>query len=129
MLGRPFHHIGIACADIDAATRFVQQAFHIVSDSGTIFDPEQRANVRLFNEGQPGAVELVSGPVVASFVRRRISYYHVCYTTEDLEATLAESKRVGAMVLSPPKPAVLFGGRRVAFVHTPFGLVEFLEDR
>jgi hypothetical protein len=32
------------------------------------------------------------------------------------------------VVVSPPKPAVLFGGRLVAFVLTPLGLLEFLND-
>jgi hypothetical protein len=31
------------------------------------------------------------------------------------------------MLVSSPKPAVLFGGRRVAFVFTELGLVEFVE--
>jgi methylmalonyl-CoA/ethylmalonyl-CoA epimerase len=128
MLGRPFHHIGIACADIDAAAAHVQRAYEVVSDTGTVFDAEQDAYVRLFNEGTPGAIELVAGPVVASLLARKTSYYHVCYTTPDIDATLAEAAAAGAMRISGPKPAVLFAGRRVAFVYTPLGLVEFLED-
>jgi methylmalonyl-CoA/ethylmalonyl-CoA epimerase len=128
MLGRPFHHIGIACADIDAAARYVQRAFEVTSDTGTVFDPEQNASVRLFNAGQPDAIELVTGPMVASLIAQKTSYYHICYTTPDIAATLREAKRAGAILVSPPRPAVLFGGRRVAFVFTPLGLVEFLED-
>lgn len=128
MLGRPLHHIGIACDDIEAAAGFILRAFNVSSDTGTLFDPEQNASVRLFNAGRPDAIELVTGPMVASLLAHRTSYYHVCYTTPDIAATLIEAKRAGALLVSPPKPAVLFGGRRVAFVYTPLGLVEFLED-
>ena len=128
MLGRPFHHIGIACADIDAAAEHVHRAYEVVSDTGTVYDPEQRAHVRLFNEGRPGAIELVAGPVVAALLARKTSYYHICYTTSDIEATLSQAAALGAIRISEPKPAVLFQGRRVAFVYTPLGLVEFLEE-
>jgi methylmalonyl-CoA/ethylmalonyl-CoA epimerase len=129
MLGLPFHHVGIACADVDAAAEYVTRAYDVVSDTGTVHDPLQNAYVRLFNAGTPGAIELVGGPVVAGLLARKTSYYHVCYTSPDLEATLSAAAAAGAMCVSPPQPAVLFGGRRVTFVYTPLGLVEFVEER
>jgi len=129
MFGLPFHHVGVACRDIDAAAAYVCEGYVVASDSGTVFDPLQDAEVRIFNAGQAGAIELVAGPVVAKLLKREMSYYHICYATPDLEATLAAARALGAIVTSEPKPAVLFGGRRVAFVYTPLGLVEFLEDR
>jgi catechol 2,3-dioxygenase-like lactoylglutathione lyase family enzyme len=127
VLGLPFHHIGIACADIEATASFVRKAFHVASDSGTIHDPIQNADLRIFNEGRPGAIELVSGPMVEKVVRK-MSYYHVCYTTPDIERTIADAKAVGAMQAGPVVPAVLFGGRRIVFMYTDIGLVEFLEE-
>jgi methylmalonyl-CoA/ethylmalonyl-CoA epimerase len=127
MLGLPFHHIGIACADMEATAAFVRRAFEVASDSGTVHDPIQNADLRLFNEGQPGAIELVSGPIVEKFVRK-MSYYHVCYTTPDIERTIADAKAIGAMSAGPVVPAVLFGGRRIVFMYTDIGLVEFLEE-
>jgi methylmalonyl-CoA/ethylmalonyl-CoA epimerase len=126
MLGLPFHHIGIACADMEATAAFVRRAFTIESDTGTVHDPVQNADLRLFNEGQPGAIELVSGPMVEKFVRK-MSYYHVCYTTPDIERSIAEGKAVGAMPASEIVPAILFGGRRIVFMYTDIGLIEFLE--
>lgn len=127
MLGLAFHHIGIACADIESTARYVREAYAVTSDSGTVHDPLQNADVRIFNEGSPGAIELVSGPAVEKLVKAHVTYYHVCYQTRDLEASIAAAKAAGAMLVSPPKPAVLFGGRRVAFVFTEIGLVEFVE--
>lgn len=127
MFDLPFHHVGIACADIASAGDYFCAHYHVATDSGVVFDPLQNAQLRIFNAGQPGAIELVAGPVVEKLLKRNITYYHICYTTPDLEATLAQARDGGAIVTSEPKPAVLFGGRRVAFVYTPFGLVEFLE--
>ena len=128
MLGLPFHHIGIACSDIDAAAAFVKRAFKIESDSGTIHDPVQNAMLRIFNEGSPGAIELVAGPMVDKILARKMTYYHVCYLTTDIDRTVAEAKAVGALEAGPVVPAVLFGGRRVVFMFTELGLVEFLEE-
>lgn len=127
MLGLPFHHLGIACADIDEAATFVARAFLVLSDSGTIHDPVQNADVRLFNEGTPGAIELVAGPAVANILSRKMSYYHVCYLTDDLDRTIGEAIEAGAIQAGPAVPAVLFGGRRVVFMYTELGLIEFLD--
>jgi methylmalonyl-CoA/ethylmalonyl-CoA epimerase len=127
MFGLPFHHIGIACADIEDMTTFVMKAFAVSSDTGIVFDPVQNAYVRLFNMGSPGAIELVSGPGIASLLKKGVTYYHLCYSTPDLDATLSNAAAAGAMLVSGPAEAVLFGGRRVAFVMTKLGLVEFLE--
>lgn len=129
MLGHPFHHIGVACADIDKTAEHIKLAYNVTSDTGTVYDPLQRAFVRLFNEGQPGAIELVAGAAVATLLRHRASYYHICYTTPDLPLTIERALEIGAICIARPKPALLFGGRRVAFVFTPLGLVEFLEER
>ncbi len=128
MLGCAFHHIGIACSDIERSASYVTRLFEIKSDSGLVHDPEQNADLRIFNAGTAGAIELVSGPIVASVLARKQSYYHICYSTPDLRQTLKDARAAGALPVSPPKPAVLFAGRLVAFVLTPLGLVEFLQE-
>jgi methylmalonyl-CoA/ethylmalonyl-CoA epimerase len=128
MFGLAFHHIGVACRDIEKAATFIRTNFTVSSDTGTVFDPHQNAFVRLFNEGEDGALELVSGPAVAKTLERGTSYYHVCYLTPDMEATLLQAKQCGAILVSGPKPAVLFAMRRIAWIFTPLGLSEFRED-
>lgn len=127
MFGHTFHHLGIACSDMESTASFVASAFDIASDSGTIWDPEQNAFVRLFNADTPFAIELVAGRSVEDIVRRGVSYYHLCYEADDIDAAIAQAVKLGAIRVRPPKPAVLFGGRLVAFVFTPLGLIEFLE--
>lgn len=53
----------------------------------------------------------------------------MCYEVPSVEKAVAEWYERGAVLVSPPKPALLFGGRLVAFVLTPLGLVEFLNGQ
>jgi methylmalonyl-CoA/ethylmalonyl-CoA epimerase len=128
MFGLELHHIGIACKNIESTADFVKRAFVVETDSGEVYDPLQEATLRLFNEGRPGAIELVSGLMVANLAKQNITYFHVCYATPNLAKTLIDAQAAGAMIVSEPKPAVLFGGRLVAFIYTPLGLVELLEE-
>jgi catechol 2,3-dioxygenase-like lactoylglutathione lyase family enzyme len=128
MLGLPLHHVGIACSDIETTFDFIKRAYTIETDSGTVFDPLQRAYVRILNESRPGALELVSGQVVETLLKHRSTYYHLCYLTPHIASSIEQAKKAGCMLVSKPAPAVLFGGRLVAFVHSPLGLIEFLED-
>lgn len=96
----------------------------------TTFDPEQGAHLRLVDVGGL-PTELVQdaaeGPVSA-WLKRGCKLYHICYEVDDLDQSLEEARLRGCAVVSPPKPAVLFDGRRVAFVMDRVrGLVEFLE--
>ena len=127
MFGLPLHHIGIACKDIERTAAFVKRSYAIKSDTGTIFDEIQNAFVRLFDVGETCAIELISGDAVSRVLEHGATYYHVCYATEDINATLVEAKKTGAILVSGPNPAVLFGMRKIAFVYTPLGLVEFVE--
>ena len=127
MFGLPLHHIGIACKDIESTAAFVNRNYSVKSDTGTVFDEIQNAFVRLFDVGETCAIELISGNAVAKVLDHRATYYHVCYVTDDITATLAEAKKGGAILVSGPNPAVLFGMRKIAFIYTLLGLVEFLE--
>jgi hypothetical protein len=55
--------------------------------------------------------------------------YHLCYTCPDPAAAIAALEAAGleTVVVSPPTPAILFGGREVSFHHiSGFGLIEIL---
>ncbi len=120
--------MGIACEDIVATRDWVLRSHDVQRESGVIWDELQQANLCLLEVGGI-ALELVAGPVVAGLLRRGQLLYHVCYEVPDLEITLAELVGDACRVVSPPKPAVLFDGRRVAFVLGPTGLIELLEQR
>ena len=122
-----FHHIGIATDDLAETSRFVMNAFDVTNKLGPIHDPKLKAELLLLSVAGAGAIELVAGSAVQGVLKKGVMLYHVCYEVDDLDAVLVEQKRAGALVIVPPSPAILFEGRRVSFVHSPIGLIEFLE--
>jgi len=95
----------------------------------TVFDPHQNAFVRLFNEGEDGALELVSGPAVAKNAGAGNELLPRVLSDPRYGGRLScKAKQCGAILVSGPKPAVLFAMRRIAWIFTPLGLIEFLEE-
>ena len=45
--------------------------------------------------------------------------YHLCLETADLDVAVEHAAANQCVVLSPPVPAVAFGGRRIAWIYTP----------
>jgi methylmalonyl-CoA/ethylmalonyl-CoA epimerase len=128
------HHMGFVVADIAAAMPAFVQSMAAEWD-GTIYeDPLQRVKVA-FLTTRPGdaQIELVQ-PVgekspVQKFIEQGGGMHHLCYEVADLDREVLAFRSRGAMIASRPKPAVAFGGRRIAWVITSEKfLVELLEE-
>ena len=128
-----FHHLGLAVKQPQQAKAFVSALGYRIGE--TVFDPEQNVFSTLcFHETDP-AIEILwpgetKGPIT-DLPRRHPSgiIYHLCYETGDLTATLAKLEEDGNRVIciSPPKPAPLFGSRKVSFYNViGIGLIEIL---
>ena len=124
-----FHHVGIACTDIERVAHFVGLVFDIASDTGTVYDANQGSNVRLLRDTSGMQLELISGKPVEKIVKKGGTYYHICFETPDMESAIAHFKKQGSLLVSPPTKAVLFDHRRVSFLYTVLGLVELLEAK
>lgn len=125
-----FHHIGLACRDMARDRR--DHEFLGYRAEGEVFaDPTQRIR-GLFMTLGPMRVELLepldeTSPLHA-YLKRGIKIYHQCFLTPDIEATIQSLQSHGARVASPPKPAVAFDGRRIAFLLLPSQmLIELIE--
>jgi methylmalonyl-CoA/ethylmalonyl-CoA epimerase len=123
----PVHHVGLACRSIQPVRAFLHSTHDVTCDSGITHDPLQHADLCLLTLRDRPSIELVSGEPVADLVRKGQSWYHVCYEVADIECTIAELGEHRCRVVSGPVPAILFGGRRVAFLYGPTGLIELLE--
>jgi len=131
-----FHHVGLLTGQPELArTRLSRLGYRC---GETVYDPEQDVELCLC-EGPPGAprMELVTprptNLALSRLLRRKDDYgYHVCYCTpgfpEGVRA-LGGDDLERIVEVMPPKPALLFGGARVAFFSVPgLGLVELLEQ-
>lgn len=124
------HHVGIAVDGIEKGADVLRRYYgeQIVCETGPVHDPLQQADLHLFELRDGSRIELVAGRPAESALRRGMSLHHVCYEVPSVERALDDWQQKGAVIVSQAKPAVLFGGRLVAFVLTPLGLIEFLSS-
>lgn len=132
-LGLQFHHMGLALQEEEQAAVFLNAMGYNCQEK--VYDPEQNVNLRFYTANTSPSVELVlpgegDGPLTPILKRFNEMIYHTCYEVDDLEKCLADIEDRGLRVLpvSGPKPALLFGGRKVSFYKVMgFGLIELLE--
>ena len=129
------HHMGFVVADIAAAMPSFVHSMAAEWDGKIFEDPLQKAKVAfLTTRAGDAQIELVqplgeTSPVQRFLQERGGGMHHLCYEVADLEAELAAFRSRGASIASRPKPAVAFGGRRIAWVVTSEKfLVELLEE-
>ena len=129
-----FHHVGILVADIEQHFKD-----HFVTELGMksldapVLDPNQKAFTAMIRTGSGAGIELISpsGPEspISSALESGGGMHHICYEVDDIETTLESMRSAGMVPVSPPAPATLFGGRRVAFMYSKLGgLVELVES-
>ncbi len=123
-----FHHNGFACRTIEEGIQHVKDLYDVTHISETVFDQHQDASVCLIEANTDIHIELVAGRQVESLLEKGIGLYHVCYEVSGLFLMMEKFIDNGASVISEPKPAPLFDNRLVAFLNTPIGIVELLED-
>jgi methylmalonyl-CoA/ethylmalonyl-CoA epimerase len=129
-----FHHVGFVVASIAQSARSLADALDADWDEQIIHDPNQAVRVTFLRSRRAGdpLFELVepageNTPVLA-FLEQGGGLHHICYEVESLEAALTRIRACGALIARQPKPAVAFGGRRIAWVYTKQKLlIEYLE--
>lgn len=130
-----FHHVGLLTGRPAVAARRLQQAGY--SPGEVVYDPLQQATLQLcLGPTGTAVVELITPDAgnsgLSGLLRRRGDYmYHVCFEVRSIDEGAASLEIEGEdrlTVVVPPRQAVLFGNRRVAFYTVSgLGLVELLE--
>jgi methylmalonyl-CoA/ethylmalonyl-CoA epimerase len=124
-----FHHVGVACKNIAAEIASICKIHDIAAISAIVFDPEQNAELAMLTLSDGTHIELIAGKQVESFVKKNITYYHLCFEVDDIHAEIERLIREHAMLISSPKPAILFDNREVAFLQVSYGLIELLNSK
>jgi methylmalonyl-CoA/ethylmalonyl-CoA epimerase len=124
-----FHHIGVACRNIGEEILRISRINEIKSKSPVVFDKEQDADLVLLTLSDGTHIELVSGKAVETMLKKNISYYHICFEVNDIHAEIERLLLENALLISAPKPAVLFDNRNVAFLQVSYGLIELLNAK
>ena len=130
-----FHHFGLATRNMAQSAAFLTAGGYRIGE--WVFDPEQSVTLAFAEHPSMPSVELIAAkdgvpsPVDNLLKSAAAAVYHLGYGCVSLETAVEELKTGGfrAMRVSPPKPAILFGGARVAFYFIrEFGLVELIEE-
>jgi methylmalonyl-CoA/ethylmalonyl-CoA epimerase len=127
-----FHHSGLFSSNPEESRKVLVDLGYDVK--GPIEDSVQ--NVRLYwgTHATLPSVEIIAptdtpGPVSKLAEKFHHGIYHLCFEVSDVAAwveRLSAHRRV--VLVSPPKPAVLFQNRNVSFHFVEhFGLIELLE--
>lgn len=129
------HHVGFVVDGIAGQMKAFVHSLGAHWDGNIYEDPRQRVRVA-FLTTRPGEaqIELVEPAGPESPVRRFLEHkggglHHLCYEVDDLEEGMAELKAKGAMMVSRPKPAVAFDGRRISWMLTAEKLLLELLER
>lgn len=124
-----FHHVGIACKNIDEEIANISKIHKVIAQSPKVFDAEQNAELALLTLADGTKIELISGRQVETLVKKNMTYYHLCFEVDDINAEIERLVNDGAFLISPPKPAVLFNNRKVAFLNVSYGMIELLNSK
>jgi methylmalonyl-CoA/ethylmalonyl-CoA epimerase len=127
-----FAHVGILVKDLDAAARIMAELFGCTAAAPAADDPVQEARL-LMLESAGTLLELIAPASDQSKIHTMLKHrgegpVHLCFETDDMQTTLAAVRKGGGMVFKGPDPAILFGGKQVAFALLPNRMmVEFVE--
>jgi methylmalonyl-CoA/ethylmalonyl-CoA epimerase len=116
-----FHHIGVACKDLDAETEKLKILGYSIEGDDFI-DPIQGVKGR-FLSGQVPRLELLvplaGDSVLSPWLKSNVKMYHLAYETSSLLDTIQKLIAQRGRLVVKPVPAVAFNNREIAFVMLP----------
>jgi len=113
-----FHHVGVASRDLPADV----EAFRLLGyePEGDEFVDHGQGIAGRFLVGTGPRIEVLEalpGSIILDpWLDKGVKFYHQAFEVDALDDALATLRDVGARVVSPPAPAVAFGGRPIAFI-------------
>ena len=128
-----FHHIGIACRDIDKTVQFYLQQGYTATPA--VEDPLQHVRISFLEKDGAPRLELLepiddSSPVARTLAATGVSPYHICYEVQNLDEAIASLRQQRFLLVNGPVPACAMGNRRIAFLFQKnTGLVELVETQ
>jgi methylmalonyl-CoA/ethylmalonyl-CoA epimerase len=124
-LGFKLRHVGVAVPSLGPTTETLSTLFGYRVVSGPFDDPIQKVSVNFLttSDKDTAEIELIAplsedSPITSMLTKSGGGAYHLCFETSDIDQALVHAKNNGCMIVSPPVPAVAFGGRRIAWIYT-----------
>jgi len=133
---RTLHHIGFVVQSIADVAEGFAASISAIYDGRIIHDPIQRVHVTFLRHTSAHTTPLVEliAPAspdspVQSLAAKGGGLHHLCYEVRSLGECLDAHRSSEDLIVSPPRPAVAFQGREIAWVFTKQKLlIEYLEQ-
>ncbi|MBQ9555334.1 MAG: VOC family protein [Muribaculaceae bacterium] len=128
-----FHHIGIACRDIEKTKPFYLAMGYAAAD--IVEDPLQHVRVCFLDKEGAPRLELLEplddkNPVSRILTSVGVTPYHVCYEVQDMDVSIKALRGQRFLLVNGPVPACAMGDRLVAFLFKKdVGLIELVETK
>lgn len=123
-----FHHIGVCCKNIKKEIENIKKLHKVKSISEIIYDEKQEAELCILEIEDGLKIELISGKQVENILKKKMTYYHICYEVEDISKEKERLISNGAFLISDEKEAILFANKKVCFLLASYGLIELVEE-
>ncbi len=127
-----FHHIGIACRDIDKTREFYLGLGYTASP--VVDDPLQHVRICFLDKEGAPRLELLQplddqSPVARTLATAGVTPYHFCYEVRNIDEAIAALRTKRFLLVSGPVPACALCDRRIAFLYNKNnGLIELVEN-
>lgn len=130
--GLEFHHFGLAVRSPEAAFRYLEDLGY--GPGSTCYDPLQKVNLAMRHHDRMPDVEVIwpgteASPIDRMLKRNDSMIYHLCYTSADVERSVAALEEAGLEILplGLAQPALLFDDMEVSFYSiTGVGIIEII---
>jgi len=115
--GARVSHIGIAVAAIEGSLPFFRDVLGLTE---VALEDADGASIVGLSAGE-SLVELLeaddpASPIARFVAKRGPGIHHICFSVDDLDATLERCRRAGIQLIDE-KPRIGAEGKRVAFLH------------
>jgi len=115
--GTRVSHVGIA---VEALARSVPFFRDVLRLPEVTLDNADGAKIAGFSAGEP-LVEILeaddaSSPIARFVAKRGPGIHHICFSVDDLDATLERCRRAGIQLIDDT-PRIGAEGKRIAFLH------------
>jgi methylmalonyl-CoA/ethylmalonyl-CoA epimerase len=129
--GARFHHVGLACRDMDREEAGLSALGY--ARVGAPFSDPRQGIAGLFLDGPGPQLELLAplegSSVLDPWLAGRAKMYHLAYEVPEFDKAIAAAQAAGGRIVSEPVPSVAFDGRRICFVMLRnLFLVELIES-
>jgi methylmalonyl-CoA/ethylmalonyl-CoA epimerase len=127
-----FHHLGLACSDLDAETSWLEVLGY--RREGDDFVDSVQGVVGRFLTGPGPRLELLTegqdSTTLQPWLLKRVKIYHQAFLTAEISDRIKSLEQAGGRVVAGPVPAAAFAGSRICFVMLPgMHLVELIEEK